>query len=204
MSRTKLAKLQSNAVNLVDASGKESYSDKEKWMPVTIEYTAKGNEKYLTIGNFKNNARTRKSKVKKRQVEQIAYYYLDNVSMVPISPSFKSNTTYVFENILFEFDEFKILTSEENQLNKVYRHLLSDSSLQIAIHGHTDNDGSQRYNAKLSKRRAQAVADYFIDKGISKNRIIVKGYGATKPIVKNSSEEGRKQNRRVAFIISKK
>jgi outer membrane protein OmpA-like peptidoglycan-associated protein len=71
----------------------------------------------------------------------------------------------------------------------------------VKIDGHTDNVGEANYNQWLSERRAQRCYEYFISKGISPSRMAYKGYGQTNPIASNSSESGRKLNRRVEFNL---
>ena len=76
-----------------------------------------------------------------------------------------------------------------------------DRSCQIQIEGHTDNVGSAADNQKLSENRAKAVVSYLNSKGISPGRLLAKGYGATKPVADNTTEEGRAQNRRTELKI---
>ena len=73
--------------------------------------------------------------------------------------------------------------------------------IRIAVHGHTDSRGSAAYNRELSRRRANAVVKYLIDKGISASRLEAQGFGAEKPIASNDTDQGRATNRRVEFKI---
>ncbi len=66
---------------------------------------------------------------------------------------------------------------------------------------HTDNQGNENFNIKLSARRAEAVKKYLISKGVPADILDTKGFGSSKPIADNSTEEGRSKNRRVEFII---
>jgi outer membrane protein OmpA-like peptidoglycan-associated protein len=72
----------------------------------------------------------------------------------------------------------------------------------ITIIGNTDNTGNEEKNRILSEARAKAVAEYLTSKNIDKSRIKYTGYGSSKPIASNDTEEGKQQNRRVEFIIS--
>jgi outer membrane protein OmpA-like peptidoglycan-associated protein len=74
-------------------------------------------------------------------------------------------------------------------------------SLKIQIQGHTDNVGSNASNQTLSEQRAKVVYDYLIQQGIASNRLTYKGFGATQPIAENQTEDGKRQNRRTAFMI---
>jgi len=69
--------------------------------------------------------------------------------------------------------------------------------LRALVQGHTDSIGSEAYNMKLSERRANAVKDFMVSRGVSASRITTKGFGKTKPIADNKTAEGRAKNRRV-------
>jgi outer membrane protein OmpA-like peptidoglycan-associated protein len=91
-----------------------------------------------------------------------------------------------------------------SELNNLVKLLNQYPTLKIEISGHTDDVGNEEYNQKLSVDRAQAVVNYLISKGISSSRLSFIGFGFTKPIADNTTEEGRKLNRRSEFkIISK-
>jgi outer membrane protein OmpA-like peptidoglycan-associated protein len=77
-------------------------------------------------------------------------------------------------------------------------------TLKIEISGHTDNKGGADYNKKLSERRAKAVIDYLLAKGISADRLRYAGYGMDRPLVSNDDEAGRQLNRRTEFEITGK
>lgn len=109
----------------------------------------------------------------------------------------------VLNNVLFETGEAKLLPTSFTELDSVAVYLKSKSLLKIEIAGHTDNKGSETVNQTLSEKRAQAVADYLVSKGIEPTRITYKGYGSQKPITTNDTEEGRKLNRRVEFMLSR-
>ena len=79
--------------------------------------------------------------------------------------------------------------------------LHDNPDLIIEISAHTDNVGNADYNIMLSERRAQSVANYIVESGIQQNRLQSKGYGMTKPLVPNDSEENRAINRRVEFVV---
>jgi outer membrane protein OmpA-like peptidoglycan-associated protein len=112
-----------------------------------------------------------------------------------------NDTSIVLKNILFEFDKAILLPGSFKELQKLYRLLIENENIKIKIEGHTDNIGSHEYNMALSRRRAKAVSSYLIDKGISRNRISWEGFGKTRPVTNNKTEEGRKLNRRVAFRV---
>jgi len=103
--------------------------------------------------------------------------------------------------IFFEFNSSELLTVSFAELDKLSEILLAKPSLRIEIRGHTDNVGTDQYNKTLSIKRAAAVYDYLISKGIEKSRMKYRGFGNKVPVADNDSEEGRSQNRRVEIII---
>lgn len=101
------------------------------------------------------------------------------------------------------FDPSKAILKAESfaELDRVADFLAKNTDIKVEIAGHTDNVGKAASNLKLSKNRAQSVADYIIKKGISKEKIVAKGYGFTKPVATNATKAGKAQNRRVEFTI---
>ena len=97
---------------------------------------------------------------------------------------------------LFEFDSAKIAEDNYAGLNVVADFLKENPNISVKVEGHTDNVGSKAYNQKLSERRAESVANYLKDKGVSETQISTEGFGFLKPIASNDTEEGRAQNRR--------
>ena len=81
--------------------------------------------------------------------------------------------------------------------------LTENPAIEIEMSAHTDSRGSDDYNFKLSDNRARSVVEYILSKGIPASRIISKGYGETKPVVPNDSEDNMQLNRRVEFTILK-
>ncbi len=106
--------------------------------------------------------------------------------------------------ILFDTNKATIKPSSKKVLDELGTVLKENPTVKINITGHTDNVGGEIENQKLSKKRAESVAEYFISNfGISKTRLETIGKGASEPITKNDSEDGKKQNRRVEFNIIK-
>lgn len=101
----------------------------------------------------------------------------------------------------FDFDERKPDSGYENLLDSLAGLMKANPAWKISILGHTDSLGSKEYNLRLSQERAQVVADELIRRGVGSTRIFVKGFGDTKPLRSNGSEEGRQKNRRVEIIL---
>ncbi len=97
----------------------------------------------------------------------------------------------------FAFDSAKLKPEGEAKLEEIVRAMKDNPALRATIEGHTDSIGSDAYNQRLSERRAGAVRDYLVSRGIDQQRITAEGYGESKPIASNSLAEGRASNRRV-------
>ncbi|GAB4249217.1 MAG: hypothetical protein Kow0027_12000 [Saprospiraceae bacterium] len=107
----------------------------------------------------------------------------------------------VLRNVFFESGSADLLPKSRVELDKLYDLLVQNPALKIQINGHTDNVGSEQDNLELSLNRAKAVYDYLVEKGIDPGRLRYKGFGETKPVSSNDTEEGRSQNRRTEFQI---
>ncbi|HUI28401.1 MAG TPA: OmpA family protein [Candidatus Kryptonia bacterium] len=107
----------------------------------------------------------------------------------------------VLRGVNFDFDKSNIRADARPVLNEAIATLKQEGSITIVAEGHTDSKGKAAYNQKLSLRRANAVRDYLIAGGISASRISVEGYGETRPVASNATDDGRAQNRRVELRI---
>jgi OmpA-OmpF porin, OOP family len=112
--------------------------------------------------------------------------------------------TVRLKNIYFDFDKTTLKKESYVELNKVVDFLKQNGHVEVEISGHTDNKGSDDYNGTLSQGRSQAVVDYIVSQGIESFRLTAHGYGESKPIDSNDTDEGRANNRRVEFTILKK
>ncbi len=112
-------------------------------------------------------------------------------------------TTVNLRDVLFEQGKTNLLTQSYPELDLVVSFLKSNPKVKIELAGHTDNRGIPGQNVKLSQARVEKVKSYLVSKGIDKKRIDGKGYGGSKPIASNDTEETRLFNRRVEFVIKK-
>ncbi len=110
---------------------------------------------------------------------------------------------YRLDNVLFETAKADIKPESYPNLDNLAEYLLIKKSMVIEIGGHTDNVGNADYNLNLSQKRSESVRNYLIKKGVNPNNLIAKGYGMTQPVSDNSSEAGRKLNRRTEIKILK-
>lgn len=119
---------------------------------------------------------------------------------IPLSP-IEVGATLTFKNVHFESNSSKLVQVSMIELDKLVQLLNENPNIKILVGGHTDNVGAPADNLKLSLNRARAVVDYLISKGIDAKRFTWKGYGETKPVADNKTEEGRARNRRTEFTI---
>ena len=106
------------------------------------------------------------------------------------------------DGIYFDFDQANIQPESRPTLQGAAKILKENPGISVEIQGHTDSRGSDAYNLRLSDRRAQAVVDYLVrNLGIDAGRLTAKGYGESRPIADNDTDDGRAINRRVDFVI---
>ncbi len=114
----------------------------------------------------------------------------------------EQNEIRIIERVEFEYNKAKLTPEGEKVLTEVLGVINAHPEFtKLSVEGHTDDRGNDNYNKDLSRRRAKAVVDWFVKKGLKKNRLTSVGYGKEKPIDTNSTEEGRQNNRRVEFHI---
>lgn len=111
--------------------------------------------------------------------------------------------TLVMRDITFEFNSARLTANAQRLMENVVAFLRNDPTARIAISGHTDSVGSDSYNLKLSRARANEVRDYLVGYGIEAGRLQAAGYGESRPVASNDTESGRELNRRVEFKIQK-
>lgn len=105
-------------------------------------------------------------------------------------------------NVLFGFDKSGLSDDAKTNLDKLVLVLKNYADTDIELQGHTDSKGTASYNQKLSVTRASVVANYLVDRGIMRSRIVAKGFGEEVPKYENETADGRTKNRRVEFLIT--
>jgi len=111
--------------------------------------------------------------------------------------------TLVLRNINFEFNKATLTPDSRIALDGIARGLRGQPTMEVSLEGHTDHIGSDAYNLRLSRARAAAVRDYLISQGLGARRLASQGYGESRPVADNRTDEGRAQNRRVEFRVIK-
>ncbi|MGH9408915.1 MAG: OmpA family protein [Vicinamibacterales bacterium] len=108
---------------------------------------------------------------------------------------------YNFEDVHFDFDRYSLRPEALRTLDEAIRTLQDNPDLKIEIEGHTCNIGTAEYNLALGERRANAVRDYLVSRGVSADRLHTVSYGEERPKYDNSREETRRLNRRAALTV---
>ncbi len=188
----------------------------KQWVKLEWTFTPDTSYHFVQIGNFKDDAQTMTQAFKdytgSSYTPPYAYYLIDDVRIWQEGDSeilrfadqeVKEDQPVTLDHIEFETDRSTLLEASIQQLDQLVIFLADHPSVQIQIHGHTDDQGSAAYNQALSESRAQAVGAFLIENGIEATRIQTAGYGETRPIQPNDSEDGRRRNRRVEFIPSR-
>ncbi len=106
-------------------------------------------------------------------------------------------------NLLFEPGKYEVNSAMQIELDKIFDTLVNVEGV-IQIVGHTDNTSGADFNQNLSQKRAEAIMNYFISKGMKPENLQAKGMGDTRPVFSNATAEGRVQNRRVEFVVLQK
>ncbi len=114
---------------------------------------------------------------------------------------FEKQSTVVFNDIRFVSRSDVILRESYALLDSIARSLRQQSTVVVRIEGHTDGRGDSDRNLRLSQMRALAVMNYLLERGVEAERLSYSGYGATRPVASNSTNDGRAKNRRVEFLV---
>lgn len=119
----------------------------------------------------------------------------------------KLGVKITLNNIFFDSGKSDLRPESNSELEKMYKLMMENPSIRFEISGHTDNKGKDALNIKLSQARAQAVVNYLVKKGISKKKLIAKGYGKSQPVFSNNNPDGSpnednmQKNRRVEMKV---
>jgi outer membrane protein OmpA-like peptidoglycan-associated protein len=107
----------------------------------------------------------------------------------------------VLTGVKFDFNKATLKSESETVLTRAYNAMVANPDVQVEISGHTDNVGSQDFNQVLSLKRAEAVRNWLVNKGIASNRMKTVGRGENEPVATNDTDAGRAENRRIEFYV---
>ncbi len=192
-------------------------TDKKTSKPLKVELNVSGSEEpiqlktddqgYYQIGLKKNKEYT-------ISVLEKGYHEYNQTLKTPDSTSEQSTMTYNIalekleagtkinlERLYFVVSTDTLIDVSLPVVEKLAKILTDNPDIKISIEGHTDNTGNSVFNEKLSLARATRIKTLLVERGITKRRMKVEGFGARKPLVKNLTEEDKQKNRRVEFVI---
>lgn len=107
----------------------------------------------------------------------------------------------VLDGVTFESDASTLSVTTRRSLDELVRGLKQHPEVVIGVHAHTDNRGKAAKNLELSKRRVLQVVEYLVESGIAGHRLRPYGYGESRPLIANASEQGRRANRRIEVVL---
>jgi outer membrane protein OmpA-like peptidoglycan-associated protein len=120
----------------------------------------------------------------------------------PPPPAPRAARKIILRGVNFDFDKATIRADARPVLDEAIRTLEEERDVDVAVEGHTDAIGSDAYNQRLSERRAHAVADHLARGGVARSRMTVSGFGESRPVASNATDDGRAQNRRVELHVA--
>ncbi len=203
-------------LNTAQLSFKDSLV-RHEWTKLSFEITPSQAYTHITIGNLAQSEKPRRKycyfdDFQLREKESIIAEVLNDSIIIkensstsdlaiPAIPSPAIETVFNANNIQFMHGEFELTATSLLELDQLISYLKIHHSTKIMIEGHTDNSGNDLVNQKLSTNRVKSVLAYITKEGIRPDRIRYKSHGATQPIASNDTEEGRRLNRRVTFLV---
>lgn len=173
------------------------FPDEKSAKIADIENTKAQQENKLSFDDYKAQLKQELSDMQKAIQENIGKMNLEAVEVEEKNGSL----TLSMQDILFKSGSAKIGPELKISLAKIAGVLSVNNNVNIEVQGHTDNTGDSQKNQKLSELRAKNVAAFLSEQGIAKDRLTFKGFGDTQPIADNTTEEGKKKNRRVDLVI---
>lgn len=200
------------------------------WVKLSATFVPDRPFQHFIIGNFFSDSKTANNltEAQHRRIGQInnstkvpidrtkraAYLCIDDISITleptPDAPRLTmekqllQDRKFTFNaGVLFDFDKADLRAEAEGALDSLVLFLKKYPTTEIGILGHTDNQGSDEYNLDLSERRARAVFDALVSKGIPPERLRSKGFGESRPVAGNETEDERQKNRRVECLLLK-
>ncbi len=191
---------------------KERDRTKGLWMHISVAYTKGKLKVYLDDTRVINIPRYGKNPTgfsfSATFADNDHLFFMKNVRIakggVKYYDRIKSDGKIVCNGIRFEVAKATLLPESMGPINKIYKLMKKDVSINFSVEGHTDADGDDAENLTLSENRAQSVVNKLVSMGIDKQRFTSKGLGETMPVADNSSPEGKANNRRVEFIRTNK
>lgn len=198
-------------------------TDAKTHKPLEAEVQVIDNDKNQVVANFKSNSATGRYLVTLPagrnygiSVERQDYLFKSVNVNIPKAEGFQEivkdieldkieiGKAIILNNIFYDYDKATLRPESKAELDHLYNLMTENPGLKVEIGGHTDADGSDAYNQRLSESRSQSVVDYLVDKGVPKTRMVAKGYGESVPVAPNDTPENKQLNRRTELKILEK
>lgn len=209
LSKSHLYREPDNTLTFAEIPGEGYYDDTIRWITLSSRFIAQGGERFLILGNFRENRATRVRETG-RNAKHGAYYYLDQVGVYSL-PGGQDDTFATqhqsgtgsenISGVLFGSDDHRLTDAAKQEIKNLYTYLRDHPGLRVSVEGHTDSRGSAGYNLRLSELRCLAVMGYLQELGLPVARMDRMPHGLQHPAADNETEAGRQQNRRVVFRI---
>jgi outer membrane protein OmpA-like peptidoglycan-associated protein len=152
----------------------------------------------------KQKQMTEEERQKRVEAEKKAQDAMDALSKsLAVKADTRGTVITLSGGVLFATGQATILPGAQAQLNQVADTLKTQAEHHFTVEGHTDNQGTDAINNDLSNRRANAVRDYLVVRGVAAAAITAQGFGSTRPVSDNKTTEGRAMNRRVEIIVDR-
>ncbi len=184
--------------------------DKGRWIHISIAYTKGKLKMYMddtrliNIPHYEANPTGFSIQCYFANSAENLTWYLKNVRIAKGGVKYYDRAMQdgkiICNGIRFDISKTTLRPESMGQINEIYRLMEKHPEIRFSVEGHTDSDGDENSNLKLSEGRAKAVMDKLIEMGISAERLTSKGFGESKPIAGNDTPEGKANNRRVEFV----
>ena len=181
---------------------------KARWMHISIAYTSGKLKAYMDDTRLINLPRIdfdpKGLTFDSYHANNKNLYYVKNVRIaeggVKYYDRVLNDGKIIVHGIRFDVNKATLKPESMGAINEIYSIMEKNPVLKFSVEGHTDSDGDNDFNQKLSEQRAEAVKDKLIEMGISPDRLTSKGFGESIPIASNDTPEGKANNRRVEFV----
>ena len=195
-------------VNYYPGNKSSTFDKTPKWRHVAISFNKRALKVYLDDARVLNIPNLGYNptgfSIGKQTVEGKDPGYTKNIRIakgaVPLYDKFLTDGKFVTTGIKFDVNKATIKAESMGTINYVVKMMQDHPELKFSVEGHTDGDGEEAANQKLSEARSKAVMDQMMILGIDNSRLTSKGYGEKRPMTGNDTPEGKAQNRRVEFV----
>lgn len=194
--------------------------DSDSFDPIGAEIEISDNDKNEVIATVRSNSATGKYLISLPPgknygiaIKKQGYLFYSENFNIPATSAYKNVYKTVplqkfevggkiaLKNVFYDYGKATLRPESLTELNQLVKLMAANTDIKIEVASHTDSQGSSESNLALSRARSQSVADYLFASGISKEQLVVKGYGEDKPVASNDTEEGRQLNRRTEITI---